>query len=248
MDHVSKYQIVIRRACGCTLYSKQERQRWRRSSKRLICGTDRSETQRSNSSASAFFNTHRKQTSSVLLHSAESTLHWRPAWWRNKQKHTYTHTDKHNKTDQLDITSSSLFGTDIYRGRPYTPICIINTYTHMILISSATHKPLIFTNDLLYTFRAVHNNFPSSGGEQHCSQQNGQEWIWRAPLVVMLRHCRCDLIQMNVRENYISVVCLFYLFHRATALWKICGTFMCINNTYFWKIRKILFLNLGLFK
>ncbi len=85
-------------------------------------------------------------------------------------KNTYTRADKHNKTDQLDITSSSLFGTDIYRGRPYTPICIINTYTHMILISSATHKPLIFTNEqetLLYTFRAVHNNFPSSGGEQH---------------------------------------------------------------------------------
>lgn len=133
--------------CGCTLYSKQDRQRWRRSSKRLICGTDRSDTHRSNSPASAFFNTHRKHTSSVLLHSAERALHWRPAWRGNKQKHIYT---TQRKTQQsrawLDITSSSLFGTCIYRGCPYTPKCIINTQTHMMLISSDIRDPLIFTN------------------------------------------------------------------------------------------------------
>lgn len=34
---------------------------------------------------------------------------------------------KHNKAGRLNITSVSLFGTDIYRGCPYTPKCIINT-------------------------------------------------------------------------------------------------------------------------
>ncbi len=170
MDHVSKYQIVITKK-GMWMY--------------LVLETGETEVKKIKQAVDLWHRQvwdpalqqlcvcilqHPQETNhSVLLHSAESTLHWRPAWWRNKQN-TYTHADKHNKTDQLDITSSSLFGTDIYRGRPYTPICIINTYTHMILISSATHKPLIFTNEqetLLYTFRAVHNNFSSSGGEQH---------------------------------------------------------------------------------
>lgn len=70
----------------CTLYSKQETQRCSRSSKRLICSTDKSDTQRSRRAASAFFSTHRKHTSRVLLHSADRELDWRPAWWRQTHK------------------------------------------------------------------------------------------------------------------------------------------------------------------
>lgn len=73
--------------CGyCTLYSKQETQRCSRSSRRLICSTDKSDTQRSRRVASAFFSTHRKHTSRVLLHSADRELDWRPGWWRQTHK------------------------------------------------------------------------------------------------------------------------------------------------------------------
>jgi len=64
----------------CTLYSKQETQRCSRSSRRLICRTDKSDTQRSRRAASAFFRTQRKLTSRVLLHSADRELDWRPTW------------------------------------------------------------------------------------------------------------------------------------------------------------------------
>lgn len=69
-----------------TLYSKQETQRCSRSSRRLICCTDKSDTQRSRRAASAFFSTQRKLTSRVLLHSADRELDWRPAWWRQIHK------------------------------------------------------------------------------------------------------------------------------------------------------------------
>lgn len=83
-------------AVGCTLYSKQDRQRCRRSSKRLIWGTDRSNTQRSSRPASAFFHTHRKHTSRVLLHSAERPPHGR-AVWEETNKHGFT---PHTHTQQ----------------------------------------------------------------------------------------------------------------------------------------------------
>lgn len=57
-----------------TLYSKQEIERCSRSNRRLICNTDKSDTQRSRRAASAFFSTHRKHTSSVRLHSADREL------------------------------------------------------------------------------------------------------------------------------------------------------------------------------
>lgn len=58
-----------------TLYSKQDTERCSRSSSLLICITERSDTQLSSRAASAFFRTHRKDTSRVLLHSADRELH-----------------------------------------------------------------------------------------------------------------------------------------------------------------------------
>lgn len=84
-------------AFRCTLCSKQERQRCNRSSKRLIWGTDRSDTQRSSRLASAFFHTHRKHTSRVLLHSAERPLQGRAACEKTN-KHGLT---PHTRTTKL---------------------------------------------------------------------------------------------------------------------------------------------------
>lgn len=62
-----------------TLYSKQATQRCNSSRSRLVCGTERSESQRSSRAVSAFFSTQRKQASSVRLHSAEREPPGRPA-------------------------------------------------------------------------------------------------------------------------------------------------------------------------
>lgn len=69
-----------------TLYSKQDTQRCSKSNSRLICRTDKSDTQRSRRAASAFFSTHRKHSSRVLLHSADRELAWRPGCRRQTYK------------------------------------------------------------------------------------------------------------------------------------------------------------------
>lgn len=77
---------VLATVCGWdTLYSKQEMVRCKKSSRRLMCSTESSESQRSSKASSAFFSTHRTHTSRVLLHSAERVLHWRPAWINTPQ-------------------------------------------------------------------------------------------------------------------------------------------------------------------
>lgn len=63
-----------------TLYSKQETQRQRRSSRRLSWDTDKSLNHFCNTSSSAFFSTHSKQIRRLRLDSAEKLPCWRPAW------------------------------------------------------------------------------------------------------------------------------------------------------------------------
>lgn len=81
-----------------TLYSKQEMQSCSRSSRRLICSTDKSDTQRSRRAASAFFSTHRKHTSRVRLHSADRELDWRAGWQRQTHTLSCPFNVKHERT------------------------------------------------------------------------------------------------------------------------------------------------------
>lgn len=63
-----------------TLYSKQETQRKRRSSRRFSCDTDKSVNHFCNTISSAFFSTHSRQMRRLRLDSAMKLPCWRLAW------------------------------------------------------------------------------------------------------------------------------------------------------------------------
>lgn len=74
---------------GSTLYSKQETQRKRRSSRRFSCDTDKSVNHFCNTISSAFFSTHSRQMRRLRLDSAVKLPCWRLVWtWTGRQNTT----------------------------------------------------------------------------------------------------------------------------------------------------------------